>query len=116
MEIDIETQTPEKFVIGAFADQKLIGLCAFVIDDNNVGNIYQMYIKKEFQGKNIGSSLLQSIIHEAKKRFNIDEILLEVATDNHSAHFLYQKNGFKEICHENEVNEPSKVILMKYSV
>ncbi|MDN3693740.1 GNAT family N-acetyltransferase [Chryseobacterium tructae] len=114
MEIDIENQNPKKFVWGAFIAQKLIALCAFVIDDNNVGNIYQMYVKKDFQGENIGSGLIQSVIQEAKEKFNITEVFLEVAVKNHPAYYLYKKNGFEEA--DCERNETSEVIVMKYTL
>ena len=54
IENDIEEQTPERFVFGAFAQQKLVGICTFIKNENNTGSLYQMYIKKEFQGKNMG--------------------------------------------------------------
>ncbi len=114
MEIDIENQNPKKSVWGAFADQKLVGLCAFVIDDNNMGNIYQMYVKKDFQGKNIGSELIQSAIQEGKEKFNIAEVSLEVASKNHSAYSLYKKNGFEET--NCESNETSEILVMKYTL
>lgn len=112
METDIENQTPEKFVVGAFSDQKLIGLCTFVKNEDHSGTIYQMYVNKNFQGKNIGSGLLQAVIREAKKQFNIVEIFLEVNSKNDSAYHLYKKNGFKETDDENNRN----VITMKYPV
>lgn len=115
MEIDIENQTPEKFVFGAFAEHTLIGLCTFVKNEDNSGNIYQMYVKKGFQGKSIGSGLVQSVIQEAKKKFTITEIALEVAPKNHSAYQLYKKNGFKEINDKNDTNT-SHIIVMKYIV
>lgn len=116
MEFDIENQTPEKMVFGAFADQKLIGLCAFVKNENNSGNIYQMYVNKNFQGKNIGSGLLQAVIHEAREKLNVMEIYLEVAHQNESAYHLYKKNGFKEISNEDDRNKILEVIVMKYIV
>ncbi|BAP31134.1 GNAT family acetyltransferase [Chryseobacterium sp. StRB126] len=116
MEIDIENQTPEKFVFGAFADQKLIGLCTFVKDEANSGNIYQMYVNKNFQGKNIGSGLVQAVIYEAKEKLNVTEVYLEVAHNNESAYHLYKKNGFNEIEPQNSGDEISKVTVMKYIV
>lgn len=115
MEIDIENQTPEKFVFGAFADHALIGLCTFVKNEKNSGNIYQMYVQKRFQGKNIGSHLVQAVIQEAKKKFTITEIALEVASKNYSAYQLYKKNGFKEVNDENDTNI-SDIVVMKYTI
>ncbi|WP_347216555.1 GNAT family N-acetyltransferase [Chryseobacterium sp.] len=116
METEIENQTPEKFVVGAFVDQKLVGLCAFVKNEDHSGTIYQMYVNKNFQGKNIGSGLLQAVIREAKEKLNVMEVDLEVAHQNESAYYLYKKNGFYEVEDENSKNETSKVTVMKYTV
>lgn len=58
IERDIEEQTFGRFVLGAYADDLLIGICTFVTSDKNSGTIYQMYVKREFQGKNIGQGLI----------------------------------------------------------
>lgn len=116
METDIENQTAEKFVLGAFADQELVGLCVFIKAEDHSGSIYQMYVNKNFQGKNIGSGLVQAVIHEAKEKFNITEVYLEVAHHNDSAYHLYKKNGFNEIEPQNSGEEISKVTVMKYTV
>ncbi|WP_228425303.1 GNAT family N-acetyltransferase [Chryseobacterium jejuense] len=116
METDIENQTPEKFVLGAFINQKLIGLCVFVKNVDHSGSIYQMYVNKNFQGKNIGTGLIKAVIHEAKEKLNVTEVYLEVAHNNESAYHLYKKNGFNEIEPQNSGNEISKVTIMKYTV
>ncbi|SIT03618.1 Acetyltransferase (GNAT) domain-containing protein [Chryseobacterium ureilyticum] len=111
IESDIEQQSFERFVLGAFSEDNLIGICVFVKSENNIGHIYQMYVKKEFQGKNIGSGLIHSIINEANKRFNDIEIFLEVTLQNNKAYHLYKKIGFEEIVNETD---PENSIAMKY--
>ncbi|OCA76418.1 hypothetical protein BBI01_06935 [Chryseobacterium artocarpi] len=110
-ENDIEQQSFERFVFGAFSEEELIGICVFVKNENNTGHIYQMYVKKEYQGKNIGSGLIHSIINEANKRFNGIEIFLEVTPQNSKAYYLYKKIGFEEVI--NKIN-PDNSITMKY--
>ncbi|WP_265131544.1 GNAT family N-acetyltransferase [Chryseobacterium oranimense] len=114
IEYDIENQLAERFVLGAFNEDQLIGICTFVKDENNRGNIYQMYVKEEYQGKNIGLHLIQKVIEEAYSYFKGIEIYLEVKHNNTKAFNLYQKIGFVEIsdAQQNEIN-PS--VLMKYS-
>ncbi|RXM41268.1 N-acetyltransferase [Chryseobacterium sp. CH21] len=115
MENDIEQQTAERFVLGAFADKEIIGICTFIKDENNTGNIYQMYVKKEFQGKNIGMGLIKAIIDEAFQKFNDIEIHLEVAHGNDKAYKLYEKVGFREVKNSSG-KDPGNAITMKYIV
>ena len=111
IESDIENQSLDRFVFGAFVDQELMGICAFVKDEGNTGNIYQMYVREGFQGKNIGLGLIQAIINEANNRFKSIEIVLEVTPKNDRAYHLYKKIGFQEIIDEN--NSESNIV-MKY--
>ncbi len=113
MENDIELQTAERFVLGAFIEKQLIGICAFVKDETDTGNIYQMYVKREFQGKNIGLGLIKAVIHLARQQFDNVEIGLEVIPGNNSAYRLYKKAGFEEITDESD-KEPGNSIMMKY--
>ncbi len=94
MEYSIENGTAEKFVLGAFDNSELIGISTFVKDENGIGNIYQMYIQKKYQGQNIGFGLLGNILKEAKKRFGEVTVSLEVSIKNSSAINLYKKAGF----------------------
>lgn len=112
LEDDIENQRKERFVIGAFGDDELIGICTFVKEKDNTGHIYQMYIKENFQGKNIGYALIQNIIQEANTRFNSIEIILEVTHNNTKAYQLYKKCGFKEIPTDTKQSIPN--IVMRY--
>jgi ribosomal protein S18 acetylase RimI-like enzyme len=109
IENDIEEQTPERFVYGAFAQQELVGICTFVKNEDSTGSIYQMYVKREFQGKNIGQGLIEAVIAEACQKFNGIEIILEVIPGNDKAYNLYRKIGFHEI-----PNTLSEEISMKY--
>ncbi|PIF45414.1 ribosomal protein S18 acetylase RimI-like enzyme [Chryseobacterium sp. 52] len=99
MESDIEDQTQGRFIMGVFADDELIGICAFVKEEeeDTVGHIYQMYVQESFQGKNIGFGLIQAVINEASGRFNGVSIFLEVTDKNEKAYNLYRKIGFTEV-------------------
>lgn len=114
MESHIEEQTKERFVFGAFTDEELIGICSFVKGEDNTGNIYQMYVKNEFQGKNIGQGLLEAVIEEASHTYHGIEILLEVTPGNDKAYKLYKKAGFLEI--KSSTTENISNITMKYQV
>ena len=108
-ETEIENQSIDRFVCGAFNDEKLIGICTFAKDKKDNGNIIQMFVKPEYQGQNIGRDLLELILKEAKNQLPKTDIFLEVAKDNLSAFHLYKKAGFKI---EKE-SEYDSIILMK---
>ncbi|ASK29640.1 GNAT family N-acetyltransferase [Chryseobacterium sp. T16E-39] len=114
LEYDIENQRNERFVIGAFSDGELIGICAFVKEEDNAGHIYQMYIKENFQGKNIGYGLIQAVVEEANNRSNSTEIVLEVTHSNIKAYQLYKKFGFKEVAKNTQEKETDSNIVMVY--
>lgn len=109
LEEDIENQMPERFVTGVFIDNELSGICAFVNVGNNTGNILQMYVRKGFQGNNIGMELILTVIQEARCRFHNIEIELEVKPDNIKAFNLYKKAGFEEITNDSDI------IVMRYT-
>lgn len=114
MENDIENQLLERFVIGAFSDHELVGICAFVKEEEHTGHIYQMYIKEDFQGKNIGFGLIQEVVREANTRFNSIAIVLEVTHNNTKAYQLYKKFGFEEVKDGNIREERDLNIVMRY--
>jgi ribosomal protein S18 acetylase RimI-like enzyme len=97
----IEQQVPDKFIVGAFAQEKLVGLCGFFSDFDKIkmkqGQIIQMYVKPEFQGNKIGLNLLRATIGEAFKLPHITTIILEVKTENEHATQLYEKAGFEKL-------------------
>ncbi|KAA0127792.1 GNAT family N-acetyltransferase [Chryseobacterium sp. SN22] len=113
MELDIENQTRDRFVIGAFIDHQLIGICTFIKDENNTGYIYQMYVEKGYQGNKIGAGLMDKTIKEASHQFENIDIYLEVKRTNLYAYHLYKKIGFTEI---SEPSSPldNPVIIMKF--
>jgi len=56
IEYDIENQSADRFVVGAFAEDRLIGICTFMKNEDGHGNIYQLYVKETFQGNNAGAA------------------------------------------------------------
>jgi len=113
LENTIENPVLKRFVIGAFDATELIGICVFVKQEATTGSIYQMYVKENYQGKNIGFGLVQSVINEAESRFKDIEILLEVTANNLAAYHLYKKLGFEETIVDTEKGSGNKI--MKYS-
>ncbi len=102
IESDIENQTSNTFVCGAFSDNQLIGIGVLVKNRVNVGNIYQMYVKPLFQGHHMGLQLPENITKEAEKRYGRIELSLEVQPHNYKAIELYLKAGFKQVSERRE--------------
>jgi ribosomal protein S18 acetylase RimI-like enzyme len=101
-QLSIENSDELKFVVGAFDDKIIIGICAFE-RNNMLGNIYQMYVKPKYSGQKIGYQLLLKTIEEIHKLDNDIEIYLEVKINNIRAKKLYEKIGFKMIeCIDDE--------------
>ena len=99
-EIYIEQGTAGNFIVGAFDDEKLIGICGFAQEVKKKvrhrGLIIQMYVKPAYQGKKVGLQLLKAAIDEAFKLPELEQIVLGVMTTNLSAAKIYQQAGFKE--------------------
>jgi GNAT superfamily N-acetyltransferase len=94
----IKENSPNKFVMGAYVENQLVGLCAFVDYNNygvmNTGTLIQMYVTSEFRGNNISHRLIDAVTEVALKMPHILNILLEVKETNHSAVKIYNRAGF----------------------
>ena len=98
-EISIEQQSDTKFIVGAFDEEKLAGICGFVQEEGTKtchrGLIIQMYIKPEYQGRKLGLQLIQSTIALAFQLPGLEQIVLGVITHNEPAKRIYEQAGFK---------------------
>ena len=63
---------------------------------NNEGFIYGFGVLPDFRGKGYGREILCSALDILKKK-QVDNIYLEVATENKNALGLYESCGFEEI-------------------
>jgi len=103
----IEQPVDDRFVIGAFDQKELIGICGFitfvlddVIDLSNTGTIIQMYVRSTYSGRKIGLNLTNATIREAFSISDVNQIVLGVRETNMSAIRVYEQAGFK-IYHSN---------------
>ncbi len=99
-EKNIEELNPENFIVGAFFESQLMGICGFYrMADSRCkhrGELIQMFVQPDFQGKGIGFDLLKTTIKEAFKLSGLTQIELGVMTNVRSAIKIYNKAGFKE--------------------
>ncbi len=95
-EEQIEIQSKDNIMIGAFCNNTLIGLCGLIGIDNMKFKIVQMYVQKKYKGYGVGYKLLcksKSILSDS----NRTSIILTVFDKNKSALTLYEKTGFMKL-------------------
>lgn len=83
----------------------IVGFC-FAKKEDNLSRIGSIYILKEFQGKGLGTKLIENAISYLGRE---KPIVLEVATFNQRAIHFYKKCGFEET--GNEIAEEQMVRL-----
>ncbi|PWK17716.1 GNAT family N-acetyltransferase [Xanthomarina spongicola] len=95
----IEKQNTNNFIIGAFNNNNLVGISGFNRYESEKtkhrGRIIQVYVKLEYQGQHIGSNIIKATIEEAFKISGIEQIEINVLTNNVNAEKLYNKLGFE---------------------
>lgn len=103
----IENAIDSKFakITLAYVDEKLAGFINFALAQFNpkfikpnekfIGNITELYIKKEFRGNNVGSTLLKEAETFFKEQ-NITIMQVNTMFSNANAIKFYKNNGFAE--------------------
>lgn len=98
-QIHLEESNSDHFVMGGFDNDNLIAIAGFTrydtINTKHRGRIIQVYVKPEYQGKKIGFRLLQSIVEEAFRNKEIEQIEIDVLANNSNAEKIYSKMGFQ---------------------
>ena len=108
---DLEQKFPDIFlkydIVNDFENNPYTKYLVYLIDSKAVGfiNYHDIYDRVEiinfnvldfFQNKHIGSSLILELIKLSKEK-NMQNITLEVRSDNEKAIYLYKKFGFKSV-------------------
>lgn len=88
-------------------DNKIVGFLVFDIIYEKC-EIIDIYVSEDYRKRNIAYEL----INEIEKDFNIENITLEVSTDNIKAINLYKKLGFREVSIRKNYYKDSNAILM----
>lgn len=98
-EIWIENESPDNFMFGAFAGDRLIGLTGFKRmereRDRHRGEVVQVYVDAAYRGQNVGGKLIRSVLERAFTLEGVEQVQLSVIANNEKAIKLYEKIGFR---------------------
>lgn len=90
-------------------ENKIVGFLVFDIIYEKC-EIIDIYVIKDYRRQNIAYKL----ISEVEKDFNIENITLEVSSNNISAINLYKKLNFKEVAiRKNYYNDSDAILMLK---
>jgi ribosomal protein S18 acetylase RimI-like enzyme len=89
---------PEKFVLGAFEGDRMLGSAAFrrdnAIKESHRGWIWSVYTRPEARGQGLGRQLMTQLIEETRKMEGMEILTLVVALPQTAARTLYTSLGF----------------------
>ena len=89
---------PEKFILGCFEGERMVGTVGFFRDDSCKGRhrgwIWSVYVRPEGRGKGISRQLMQQLIDEARRIDGLEVLALTVSVPQTAARALYVSLGF----------------------
>ena len=93
------TAAPHDFVLGAFADGKLVGIVGMSIEPRakirHKGHVFGMYVAPEHAGRGLGRKLLAACIARAEGIAGVEQLQLTITASNARAKSFYEKAGFR---------------------
>jgi RimJ/RimL family protein N-acetyltransferase len=94
------------FVLGAFVDQKLVGMTGFFrkpgAKTNHKGKVWGVYVKQEYRGQGVGRALLAELLRRTHSQPGLEQVGLTVSPEQTAARQLYESLGFKSYGIERE--------------
>ena len=102
------------FYFVLFLDEQIVGFleCSIVLDEVE---LFEIAIKKEFQGQKLSIELIKYFIDFCKQK-NASTIFLEVNTINSKAIALYEKFGFVRYGVRKKYYGDNDAVLMKLTL
>jgi RimJ/RimL family protein N-acetyltransferase len=92
------------FVVGAFKDDRLIGLSGLVRTERrktrHIGSVWGVYVTPDERGSGIARALLMFLLERARGYDGLDQITLSVAAPQEAARQLYASLGFEAYGYE----------------
>lgn len=84
----------KRYIVTAEDNDKVIGILICLPDKEKIMHIYSLGVIKQYRKKGVASALLARCINDMLEN-NINEVILDVHSDNIPARNLYNKLGFK---------------------
>jgi ribosomal protein S18 acetylase RimI-like enzyme len=92
-------ESPHNFVLGAFAEGRLVGILGLSIEPRakvrHKGHVFGMYVAPEHAGRGIGQKLMLGCIARAGTVAGLEQLQLTVTESNARARSFYEKAGFR---------------------
>jgi ribosomal protein S18 acetylase RimI-like enzyme len=91
-------EAPHDFVLGAFADGKLVGILGMFVEQRmkvrHIGEVFGMYVAPEYGGHGVGRLLVDACVTKAREA-GLEQLRLTVTESNARAKSLYERAGFR---------------------
>jgi ribosomal protein S18 acetylase RimI-like enzyme len=95
----VSNEAPHGFILGAFADGKLIGILGVSVEPRakirHKGEVFGMYVAPEHAGRGVGRQLMLECIRRARGVPTLEQLQLTVTESNTRARSFYEKAGFR---------------------
>ena len=103
---------PETFIV-AQINGIIVGYVAGFMASEGVGRIFSLAVHPSYQRRSVGSHLLKEMINLFRE-MGVQEIILEVRSNNVKAKRFYEKHGFSQFgIAEKYYNDAENACLMK---
>ena len=103
---------PETFIV-AQINGIIVGYVAGFMASEGVGRIFSLAVHPSYQRRSVGSHLLKEIINRFRE-MGVQEIILEVRSNNIKAKRFYERYGFSQFgIAEKYYNDAENACLMK---
>ncbi len=93
----LENRSADQPYLVAVVDDKVVGQLGLKVGTGRQAHVASlgMMVHADYQGRGVGTALMEAAIEFAENWLNISRIDLEVYTDNEPALALYRKFGFE---------------------
>jgi len=95
----IGSAAPGSFILGAFREGTLAGVAGFYreqeLKSRHKGRVWGVYVTGTARGRGIGRALMKALIEDARTEPGLEQIMLNVGTNQVAARQLYESLGFQ---------------------